>query len=75
MSQPVPPSPNPDNPPSDPNDPSPPQDPERQAAEARLKGLIKETILEVITEHDAAPPKNKGGKIDILDMLFKPSKK
>jgi len=71
MSQPAPPSPSPDNPPSDPNQPSnPPQDPERQAAEARLKGLIKETILEVITEHDAAPPKNKGGKVDILEMLF-----
>lgn len=50
-------------------DQSPPQDPERQAQLAELKGLVKTAVLEVITEREQAPPKQKG-KVDVLKMLF-----
>jgi hypothetical protein len=72
MSQPTAPAPDsPDSPPPTPDT----TDPDRVAAEARLKGLLKETILEVIAETDSAPPKSKTGKVDILSMLFGPQAK
>ncbi len=74
MSQPPAPSPTQDTQPPTGDTTNPPQDPDRLEAETRLKGLIKDTILEVISEHEAAPPKGKTGKVDVLQLLFGPSK-
>lgn len=54
-------------------DPAPPSpadgDPNPEtAARDQAKGLIKEVLLEVIAEREAAPPKGK--KVDVLGLLF-----
>jgi hypothetical protein len=56
---------NPDNPPGAPERAA--ADPE-QAARDNAKALIKDVILEIIAEREAAPPKGK--KVDILHTLF-----
>lgn len=66
MSQPTP-TPAPDSPPPTPDNTDP-----REQAKQELKGLIKETMLEVITERESAPPKGKK-KHDVLQMLFGPA--
>lgn len=68
MSQPPAPPNSPDNPAS----PDTPADPDREAARTELRGLVKEAVLEVITEREQAPPKGKK-KVDVLQMLFGPS--
>jgi hypothetical protein len=55
----------PTNPPANPPDPP---DPDAEAARTQAKGLIKEVLLEVIAEREAAPPKGK--KVDVLGLLF-----
>jgi hypothetical protein len=47
---------------------NPPDDPDTVAARDNAKGLIKEAVLEIIAEREAAPPKGKN--IDFLTLLF-----